>query len=161
MSACVAHVNAEFIARMEDVLALYAEPPDERRPVVCFDETPRQLISPALRPQRSNTWTAAVHGTADLSIGPSGGSYRMNAKGSLKNSLIDFGEADVTATVNSSGEIRFTHPLDPGHARAQVVPPGPARRRSGRHDRGRHHPPGHGRAPWRTRSSSMRPPTTR
>lgn len=29
---------------MEDVLALYAEPSDERRPVVCFDETPRQLI---------------------------------------------------------------------------------------------------------------------
>jgi hypothetical protein len=29
---------------MEDVLSLYAEPPDDRRPVVCFDETPRQLI---------------------------------------------------------------------------------------------------------------------
>ncbi len=29
---------------MEDVLDLYAEAPDERRPVVCFDETPRQLI---------------------------------------------------------------------------------------------------------------------
>jgi hypothetical protein len=37
-------VDAEFVARMEDVLALYAEAPDERRPVVCFDETPRQLI---------------------------------------------------------------------------------------------------------------------
>jgi hypothetical protein len=29
---------------MEDVLALYEEPADDRRPVVCFDETPRQLI---------------------------------------------------------------------------------------------------------------------
>ena len=36
--------HAEFVARMEDVLDLYAEAPDERRPVVCFDETPRQLI---------------------------------------------------------------------------------------------------------------------
>jgi transposase len=41
---CIPKVDAEFVTRMEDVLALYAEPPDERRPVVCFDETPRQLI---------------------------------------------------------------------------------------------------------------------
>lgn len=41
---CVPKVDAEFVARMEDVLELYAEEPDDRRPVVCFDETPRQLI---------------------------------------------------------------------------------------------------------------------
>jgi hypothetical protein len=35
---------------MEDVLGLYAEPPDVRRPVVCFDETPRQLIGEARVP---------------------------------------------------------------------------------------------------------------
>jgi hypothetical protein len=29
---------------MEDVLNLYAEPPDSKRPVVCLDETPTQLI---------------------------------------------------------------------------------------------------------------------
>jgi len=47
---CIPKVDAEFVARMEDVLALYAEPPDERRPVVCFDETPRQLIGEARIP---------------------------------------------------------------------------------------------------------------
>jgi hypothetical protein len=41
---CIPTVNAEYVARMEDVLALYAEPPDPQCPVVCFDETPRQLI---------------------------------------------------------------------------------------------------------------------
>ena len=41
---CIPKVDAEFVAKMEDVLDLYAEPPDENRPVVCFDETPRQLI---------------------------------------------------------------------------------------------------------------------
>jgi transposase len=41
---CIPKVDAEFVARMEDVLELYAEEPDARRPVVCFDETPRQLI---------------------------------------------------------------------------------------------------------------------
>jgi transposase len=41
---CIPTINAEYVARMEDVLELYAEAPDRRRPVVCFDETPRQLI---------------------------------------------------------------------------------------------------------------------
>ena len=47
---CIPKVDAEFVARMEDVLALYAEAPDPRRPVVCFDETPRQLIGEARVP---------------------------------------------------------------------------------------------------------------
>jgi transposase len=41
---CISAVNPEFIARMEDVLDLYGETPNKRQPVVCFDETPRQLI---------------------------------------------------------------------------------------------------------------------
>jgi transposase len=41
---CIPKVDAEFVARMEDVLELYGEAPNEQRPVVCFDETPRQLI---------------------------------------------------------------------------------------------------------------------
>ena len=50
---CIPKVDAEFVARMEDVLSLYAEPPDPRRPVVCFDETPRQLIGEARVPTRA------------------------------------------------------------------------------------------------------------
>ena len=50
---CIPKVDAEFVARMEDVLTLYAEPPDERRPVVCFDETPRQLIGEERVPVRA------------------------------------------------------------------------------------------------------------
>src|SRR5688500_2435727 len=41
---CIPAVNAEFVARMEDILDLYAAAPDETMPVVCFDETPAQLI---------------------------------------------------------------------------------------------------------------------
>jgi hypothetical protein len=47
---CIPRVNAESVARMEDVLDLYAEAPDPQRPVVCFDETPRQLIGEARVP---------------------------------------------------------------------------------------------------------------
>jgi hypothetical protein len=36
-------VTGEFVARMEDVLELYAEPLDESRPVVCMDELSKEL----------------------------------------------------------------------------------------------------------------------
>ena len=41
-------MSAEFVANMEDLLDLYAEPYDphvSRRPVVCFDETSTQLLA--------------------------------------------------------------------------------------------------------------------
>ena len=47
---CIPKVDTEFVARMEDVLDLYAEAHDKKRPVVCFDETPRQLIGEARVP---------------------------------------------------------------------------------------------------------------
>ena len=36
---CIPKVSAEYVAHMEDVLDLYAEPYDPESPVVCFDET--------------------------------------------------------------------------------------------------------------------------
>ena len=36
--------SAEFVAAMENVLDVYRRPLDACRPVVCMDETPRQLI---------------------------------------------------------------------------------------------------------------------
>ena len=43
-------MSAEFVARMEDVLDLYAEPYDPKRPVVCFDETSTQLLAETRAP---------------------------------------------------------------------------------------------------------------
>ena len=47
---CVPQVDADYVARMEDVLDLYAEEPDPQRPVVCFDESPIQLIGEVRQP---------------------------------------------------------------------------------------------------------------
>jgi transposase len=47
---CIPQVDAEYVARMEDVLDLYAESPDPNRPVVCFDESPTQLIGEVRTP---------------------------------------------------------------------------------------------------------------
>ena len=43
-------MNGEFVAAMEDVLDLYAEPYDPQRPVVCFDETSTQLLAEVRAP---------------------------------------------------------------------------------------------------------------
>ena len=43
-------MSADFVAHMEDVLDLYAEPYDPQRPVDCFDETSTQLLSDARPP---------------------------------------------------------------------------------------------------------------
>ena len=47
---CIPQVDAEYVARMEDVLDLYAEEPNPKRPVVCFDESPTQLIGEMRQP---------------------------------------------------------------------------------------------------------------
>ncbi|MGH8741927.1 MAG: IS630 family transposase [Burkholderiales bacterium] len=47
---CIPQVDGNYVARMEDVLDLYAETPDPQRPVVCFDESPTQLIGEVRQP---------------------------------------------------------------------------------------------------------------
>jgi DDE superfamily endonuclease len=48
---CIPKANAEFVARMEDLLDLYEEPDDPTRPRVCFDERPCQLLADSREPQ--------------------------------------------------------------------------------------------------------------
>jgi transposase len=47
---CIPKVDGTYVARMEDVLDLYASEPDPQRPVVCFDESPTQLIGEVRQP---------------------------------------------------------------------------------------------------------------
>lgn len=47
---CIPQVDGTYVARMEDVLDLYAEDADPKRPVVCFDESPTQLIGEVREP---------------------------------------------------------------------------------------------------------------
>ncbi len=65
--------NAEFVCAMEDVLDLYHEPYDPLRPIVCFDEGTKQIISETRtplpmqpgQPQRYD-YEYERHGTANL-----------------------------------------------------------------------------------------------
>jgi transposase len=96
---CIPEVNAEFVARMEDVLALYAEQPDERRPVVCFDETPRQLIGEERIPIRAEPGKRARtdyeyvrNGTANVFMFVDVNRPWRHAKVTDQRTCIDFAE---------------------------------------------------------------------
>ena len=75
---CIPQVDGEYVARMEDVLDLYAEAPDPKHPVVCFDESPTPSCMNPLRiifkicapswELMTITWAWAVDSLA-LSIG--------------------------------------------------------------------------------------------
>ena len=49
---CILKAGAEFVAAIEDVLEVYPHPYMSEYPVICFDETNRQLIE-ATRPSLS------------------------------------------------------------------------------------------------------------
>jgi transposase len=50
VSWCIAKVDSAFLAKMEDVLEVYARPYDEQYPMVCFDERPCFLIEDTMAP---------------------------------------------------------------------------------------------------------------
>jgi hypothetical protein len=47
---CVPTASAEFVAAMEHILDLYEQPYDPLHPMVCFDETNKQLIEETRQP---------------------------------------------------------------------------------------------------------------
>ena len=66
--------NAEFVWKMEDILQVYKRPYDLLRPVVCMDETSKQLIGETRLPVNAGArvdlvaWTTSTSrkGVADL-----------------------------------------------------------------------------------------------
>ena len=72
---CIAKVDAEYVARMEDVLDLCAKEPKANHPVVSFDESPVQLIGEVRQPIATVPGQAERydseyrrHGTANLFV---------------------------------------------------------------------------------------------
>lgn len=96
---CIPAVTPEYVARMEDVLELYAEAPDPARPVVCFDETPRQLIGEARVPIRAEPGKPARvdyeyvrNGTANVFMFVDVNRPWRHAKVTDQRTCIDFAE---------------------------------------------------------------------
>jgi hypothetical protein len=54
-------VTGEYLARMEDVLAIYNLPFDQKRPVLCFDELPVQLLGEIVAPLTARKRQTQTH----------------------------------------------------------------------------------------------------
>jgi transposase len=96
---CIPTINAEYVARMEDVLEIYAEAPDPRRPVVCFDETPRQLIGEERMPipaepgkPRRVDYEYVRNGTANVFMFVDANRPWRRAKVTDQRTCVDFAE---------------------------------------------------------------------
>jgi len=96
---CIPKLNAEYVAQTEDVLELYGEPPDPLCPVVCFDETPRQLIGEERVPIRAEPGKPARvdyeyvrNGTANVFMFVDVNRPWRHAKVTDQRTCIDFAE---------------------------------------------------------------------
>jgi transposase len=96
---CIPKVDAEFVARMEDVLDLYTTLPAPGTAVVCFDETPRQLIGEARMPVPTEPGRRARfdyeyrrNGTANIFMFLDAHTSWRHAKVTERRANIDFAE---------------------------------------------------------------------
>ena len=89
--------NAAFVATMEDVLAVYTRPHDPARPLVCLDETSKQLVGetrPAVpmapgRPARHD-YEYRRNGTANLFMAFAPLEGRRHVKVTAQRTAIDY-----------------------------------------------------------------------
>jgi hypothetical protein len=89
--------NAAFVAAMEDVLAVYTRPHDPARPLVCLDETSKQLVGetrPAVpmapgRPVRHD-YEYRRNGTANLFMAFAPLEGRRHVKVTARRTAIDY-----------------------------------------------------------------------
>lgn len=96
---CIPTVNAEYVARMEDVLDLYAEQPSSNEPVVSFDESPVQLIGETRVPRAPAPGKPAQidyeyrrNGTANLFVFVDAHRPWRHVKTTDRRTCIDFAE---------------------------------------------------------------------
>ena len=95
---CIPKVTPSFVACMEDVLDLYAEQAPED-PVVCFDETPTQLIGETRTPLPAKPGETAIYdyeykrnGTANLFVFVDAHKSWRHVKMTRRRTNIDFAE---------------------------------------------------------------------
>jgi transposase len=96
---CIPMVNAEYVARMEDVLDLYAEQPSPNEPVISFDESPVQRIgetrvpsAPAPGKPARMDYEYRRNGTANLFVFVDAHRPWRHVKTTDRRTCVDFAE---------------------------------------------------------------------
>ena len=127
---CVAQLDEEYVARMEEVLAVYEKPLSEQEPVVCVDEKPvvlHQEVRPpvALRPgrvaRRDNEYKRC--GTANVFCGVEPKAGRHFTKVTAHRSAPEFADylLDIAARYPLADTIHLVLDNLSTHTRKAVV----------------------------------------
>src|SRR5664280_778477 len=127
---CVAELDEEYIARMEDVLAVYEKPLSAREPVVCIDEKPvvlHQEVRPpvAMQPGRVARRDAEYRrcGTANVFCGVQPKAGRHFTKVTNDRSSPEFADylLDIAAGYPEADTIHLVMDNLSSHTRKAVV----------------------------------------
>lgn len=127
---CVAELDEEYIARMEEVLAVYEKPLSEHEPVVCVDEKPvvlHQEIRPplAMKPggvaRRDSEYQRC--GTANVFCGVEPKAGRHFPKVTARRSSPEFADylLDIAASYPEADTIHLVMDNLSSHTRKAVV----------------------------------------
>ena len=108
-------MSGAFVARMEDVLDLYAAAPDPRRPVVCLDEHPR----PGAAPKLTGKAIATLVGLACTTPPAGRATWTMQL---LADRLVELGEVDAISDETVRRTLKKTS-SSPGSASSGVCRP--------------------------------------
>jgi hypothetical protein len=127
---CVAELNEQYIARMEDVLAVYERPLSAREPVVCIDEKPVVLheeVRPAvaMRPGQVGRRDAEYRrcGTANVFCGVQPKAGRHFTKVTDNRSSPEFADylLDIATAYPEADTIHLIMDNLSSHTRKSVV----------------------------------------
>ena len=127
---CVPKIDAEYVARMEDVLDLYTQPPAAGTAVVCVDESPRQLIgevrsatpvAPGRRARQDYEYRR--NGTANVFVAVDAHRPWRAAKVTARRAAVDFAEwmRDLVDGPYAGSDADPGRPRQPVHAYARGV----------------------------------------
>ena len=127
---CVAELNSEYIARMEDVLAIYERSLSDKEPVVCVDEKPVVLHADVrsarpMRPGRILRRDSEYKrcGTANVFCGVQPKAGRHITKATLNRCSAEFADylLEVAASYQEADTIHLVMDNLSSHRRKALV----------------------------------------
>ena len=111
---CIPTIDSEFIKRMYDVLDLYEEDYDPKRPIVCLDEKPKQLLrdkrkSIPIKPGSSEKYDCEYirNGTANIFVAVEFKAGKRTTQVTQRRTRIDFAEFMKILITEEYSEVEF------------------------------------------------------
>ena len=111
---CIPTIDSEFIKRMYDVLDLYEEDYDPKRPIVCLDEKPKQLLrdkrkSIPIKPGSSEKYDYEYikNGTANIFVAVEFKAGKRTTQVTQRRTRIDFAEFMKILITEKYSDVEF------------------------------------------------------